>query len=189
MLEDLGGKPLIEHAAGVIAGLDALARVAVCPGDRHGDRRAPDRPLRHRGEQAAEDWPRPFDRRRRRRGAEVQARRRPALHGRHAVHRAVDARRASWSRLGGDPAATSCTRATPDGVRPPTAFSLGMLQGAARRSMATMAPSASSGRAASTWSAHRSPAPLLVDVDTREELSCARATGARAVRDAVSRLQ
>ena len=34
LLEDLGGKPLFEHAAGVISGLDALARIAVCPGDK-----------------------------------------------------------------------------------------------------------------------------------------------------------
>jgi molybdenum cofactor cytidylyltransferase len=34
MLEDLGGKHLMEHAAGVINGLDALVKVAVCPGDR-----------------------------------------------------------------------------------------------------------------------------------------------------------
>jgi molybdenum cofactor cytidylyltransferase len=34
MLENLGGKPLMEHAAGPVAGLDALARIAVCPADR-----------------------------------------------------------------------------------------------------------------------------------------------------------
>ncbi len=34
LLEDLGGKRLVEHAAGVISGLDALARIAVCPTDR-----------------------------------------------------------------------------------------------------------------------------------------------------------
>jgi len=34
LLEDLGGKPLMEHAAGVLAGLDALAKIAVCPVDR-----------------------------------------------------------------------------------------------------------------------------------------------------------
>ncbi len=34
MLEDLGGKPLVEHAASVLTGLDALVRVAVCPSDR-----------------------------------------------------------------------------------------------------------------------------------------------------------
>ena len=34
MLASLGGKPLAEHAAGVVLGLDALARVAVCPADR-----------------------------------------------------------------------------------------------------------------------------------------------------------
>jgi molybdenum cofactor cytidylyltransferase len=33
MLASLGGRPLVEHAAGVVAGLDALARVAVCPAD------------------------------------------------------------------------------------------------------------------------------------------------------------
>lgn len=30
----LGGKPLIEHSAGVLAGLPALTRVAVCPSER-----------------------------------------------------------------------------------------------------------------------------------------------------------
>jgi molybdenum cofactor cytidylyltransferase len=34
MLEDLGGKHLMEHAAGVINSLDALVKVAVCPNDR-----------------------------------------------------------------------------------------------------------------------------------------------------------
>ncbi len=34
LLVDLGGKPLFEHSASVISGLDPLARIAVCPGDR-----------------------------------------------------------------------------------------------------------------------------------------------------------
>jgi molybdenum cofactor cytidylyltransferase len=34
LLANLAGKPLVEHAAGVLAGLDALAKVAVCPSDR-----------------------------------------------------------------------------------------------------------------------------------------------------------
>jgi molybdenum cofactor cytidylyltransferase len=34
MLEDLGGRHLMDHAAGVVSGLDALVKVAVCPGDR-----------------------------------------------------------------------------------------------------------------------------------------------------------
>jgi len=34
MLENLGGKHLMEHAAGVLTGLDALVKVAVCPDDR-----------------------------------------------------------------------------------------------------------------------------------------------------------
>ncbi len=34
MLAELGGRPLIEHAAGVVAGVNALVRVAVCPADR-----------------------------------------------------------------------------------------------------------------------------------------------------------
>ncbi len=34
MLADLGGQPLIEHAAGAIMSLDPLTRVAVCPTDR-----------------------------------------------------------------------------------------------------------------------------------------------------------
>ena len=34
LLEELHGKHLMEHAAGVIAHTDALARVAVCPSDR-----------------------------------------------------------------------------------------------------------------------------------------------------------
>lgn len=33
LLEDLNGKSLMEHAAGVLAGLDALAKIAVCPSD------------------------------------------------------------------------------------------------------------------------------------------------------------
>lgn len=35
LLASLGGKPLIEHSARVVAGLNALTRVAVCPSDRH----------------------------------------------------------------------------------------------------------------------------------------------------------
>jgi molybdenum cofactor cytidylyltransferase len=35
LLANLGGKPLIEHPARVVAGLHALSRVAVCPSDRH----------------------------------------------------------------------------------------------------------------------------------------------------------
>ncbi|HEV7690124.1 MAG TPA: nucleotidyltransferase family protein [Hyphomonadaceae bacterium] len=34
MLEDLGGRPLIEHAASLISRMDALTRIAVCPADR-----------------------------------------------------------------------------------------------------------------------------------------------------------
>src|SRR5262245_43967582 len=34
MLADLGGKPLVDHAAGVISEMDPLVRVAVCPHDR-----------------------------------------------------------------------------------------------------------------------------------------------------------
>lgn len=34
MLADLGGKPLVEHAADMITELEPLARVAVCPSDR-----------------------------------------------------------------------------------------------------------------------------------------------------------
>ena len=34
MLADLGGQPLIEHAAHMITDVDPLARVAVCPSDR-----------------------------------------------------------------------------------------------------------------------------------------------------------
>jgi len=34
MLADLGGKPLVEHVADMIAQLSPLARVAVCPSDR-----------------------------------------------------------------------------------------------------------------------------------------------------------
>ena len=34
MLADLGGQPLIEHAAGAIVALDPMTRVAVCPTDR-----------------------------------------------------------------------------------------------------------------------------------------------------------
>jgi len=34
MLADLGGRPLIDHAANAIAQLDPLARVAVCPSER-----------------------------------------------------------------------------------------------------------------------------------------------------------
>jgi molybdenum cofactor cytidylyltransferase len=34
MLETLGGRPLVEHAASIVAGLDALTRIAVCPADR-----------------------------------------------------------------------------------------------------------------------------------------------------------
>ncbi len=34
MLANLGGKPLVEHAAAVIMELDPLTRVAVCPSDR-----------------------------------------------------------------------------------------------------------------------------------------------------------
>jgi molybdenum cofactor cytidylyltransferase len=34
MLEDLGGRPLIEHAASLISRMDALVRIAVCPADR-----------------------------------------------------------------------------------------------------------------------------------------------------------
>jgi molybdenum cofactor cytidylyltransferase len=34
MLEDLGGRHLMDHAAGVVSALDALVKVAVCPGDR-----------------------------------------------------------------------------------------------------------------------------------------------------------
>lgn len=35
LMATLGGKPLIEHPARVVAGLHALTRVAVCPHDRH----------------------------------------------------------------------------------------------------------------------------------------------------------
>lgn len=35
LLANLGGKPLLEHAARVVAELHALTRVAVCPHDRH----------------------------------------------------------------------------------------------------------------------------------------------------------
>lgn len=34
MLADLGGQPLVQHAAGAITGLHPLTRVAVCPTDR-----------------------------------------------------------------------------------------------------------------------------------------------------------
>jgi molybdenum cofactor cytidylyltransferase len=34
MLEDLGGRPLVEHPASLIARMDALVRIAVCPADR-----------------------------------------------------------------------------------------------------------------------------------------------------------
>jgi len=34
MLADLGGKPLVDHSAHALAQLDTLARVAVCPSDR-----------------------------------------------------------------------------------------------------------------------------------------------------------
>jgi molybdenum cofactor cytidylyltransferase len=34
MLEDLGGRPLVEHAASLISRMDALVRIAVCPADR-----------------------------------------------------------------------------------------------------------------------------------------------------------
>ena len=35
LLANLGGKPLLEHSARVVAGVQALTRVAVCPSDRH----------------------------------------------------------------------------------------------------------------------------------------------------------
>ena len=35
LLANLGGKPLLEHSARVVAGIQALTRVAVCPSDRH----------------------------------------------------------------------------------------------------------------------------------------------------------
>lgn len=34
LMADLAGKPLIDHAAGELAGLDALTKIAVCPHDK-----------------------------------------------------------------------------------------------------------------------------------------------------------
>ena len=172
MLEELGGKHLMEHAAGVLTSSQALVRVAVCPADRKeiGDRLI-DRFV-------------------------VAVNKKPKLGLGHSIAVGVDVAlkfkpdavlfcmadmpfiepwmlNGMMDRLGGSAGADIVHCGATDGVRPPTAFGsscfrdLLALDGddGAKRII---------GQGRFNVAGMSVPAPLLADVDTRDDLSLAR---------------
>lgn len=171
LLEDLGGKRLMEHAADVVAGLDALARVAVCPADR-----------KEIGERLIGNFV-------------IGVNKKPKAGLGHSIAVGVDVAMKfkpdavlicmadmpfieSWvlenvvSRLS-ESGADIVHSGDSDGVRPPTAFSSACFQAllaldgddGARQVI---------GKGGFNVMAASIPGPLLADVDTREDLEMAR---------------
>lgn len=171
LLEDLGGKRLMEHAAGVISGLDPLARIAVCPAER-----------KEIGERLIGSFV-------------VGVNKKPKSGLGHSIVVGVDVAMKfkpdavllcmadmpfieDWvledavARLG-ESGADIVHSGGADGVRPPTAFSSACFQSllaldgedGARRVI---------GQGGFNVIGMAIPAPLLVDVDTKEDLDMAR---------------
>ncbi len=172
LLEDLGGKPLFEHAAGVVSGLEALARIAVCPGDKKdiGER------LINRFVIAVNKQPKSGLGNSIAVGVDVAMKFKPdAVLLCMADMPFIE----PWvfekviSQLGGESNIEIVHSGEPDGVRPPTAFSsacfkaLLVLNGddGAKRVI---------GQGGFNVAGASIPAPLLADVDTREDLMLAR---------------
>jgi molybdenum cofactor cytidylyltransferase len=172
LLEDLGGKPLFEHAAGVVSDLDALARIAVCPGDRKdiGER------LINRFVIAVNKHPRSGLGNSIAVGVDVAMKFKPdAVLLCMADMPFIE----PWmlekvlSQLGGESSNEIVHSGEADGVRPPTAFSstcfkaLLVLSGddGAKRVI---------GQGGFNVAGASMPAPLLADVDTKEDLTLAR---------------
>lgn len=172
MLEDLGGRHLMEHAAGVVNGLDALVKVAVCPGDRSeiGNR------LINRFVVALNNNPRDGLGRSIAVGVDVAQKFKPdAVLFCMADMPFIE----PWmlndvmDRLGGQDGADIVHCGETSGVRPPTAFTsscfneLLTLDGddGAKRII---------GQGGFNVAGVSVPAPLLADVDTREDLQLAR---------------
>jgi molybdenum cofactor cytidylyltransferase len=172
LLEDLGGKPLFEHPAGVISGLDALARIAVCPGDRKdiGEK------LIDRFVIAVNKQPRSGLGNSIAVGVDVAMKFKPdAVLLCMADMPFIE----PWmlekvlSQLGGEANNEIVHSGEPDSVHPPTAFSsacfkaLLVLSGddGAKRII---------GQGGFNIAGASIPAPLLADVDTKEELALAR---------------
>ena len=173
MLANLGGRPLVDHAGGVIAGLDALVRVAVCPVDRRevGERlidrfviAVNKKPKSGLGHSIAV-------------GVQVALQFRPdavliAMADMPFVEQ--DVLHSVMSRLGGHGGADIVHSGGADGVRPPTAFGPATFDALAALdgddgAKAIVRSGAFSVIGIST------PAPLLFDIDTKEDLELARA--------------
>ncbi len=172
MLADLGGKPLVEHSAGMIAGLDALVRVAVCPSDRKeiGER------LIDRFVIAVNKKPRDGLGHSIAVGVQVALQFKPdAVLLVMADMPFVEERllRDTLARLGGHGGADIVHSGGADGVRPPTAFSAACFD-------ALAALDGDDGAKAVVRSGKFSviglatPAPLLFDIDTKDDLEIAR---------------
>jgi molybdenum cofactor cytidylyltransferase len=171
MLEPLGGKPLIEHAAGIVSGLDALARIAVCPADRKqiGER------LINRFVIAVNKRPKDGL------GHSIAVGVKVALQFKPDAILLVMGDMAfieEWMLLDlvdgvGDGGADIVHSGRSEGVRPPTAFGATCFEELAKLEGDEGArPLLQSGRF--KVASIGAPAPLLIDVDTKEDIAIAR---------------
>jgi len=173
MLANLGGKPLVEHAGGVIAGLDALVRVAVCPADSKeiGERligrfviAVNKKPKSGLGHSIAV-------------GVQVALQFKPdamliAMGDMPFVEQ--DVLHNLMSHLGGHGGADIVHSGGADGVRTPTAFGPATFDALAALDGDDGAKSVVRSGAFSVLGV-AAPAPLLFDIDTKEDLDLARA--------------
>ncbi|MDP3735745.1 MAG: nucleotidyltransferase family protein [Hyphomonadaceae bacterium] len=172
LLEDLNGKHLMEHAAGVIVGTDALVRVAVCPADR-----------KEIGERLIDRFV-------------VAVNKKPKAGLGHSIAVGVDVALKfkpdavllcmadmpfieEWmlhgllAYLGGSKGADIVHSGDTIGVRPPTAFSSACFDALARLDGDDGAKRVI-GQGGFNVLAAAAPAPLLADVDTKDDLELAR---------------